>query len=268
MLATTFYGTELPPSADRTTAQLAAANATAWQLRVLAGWVPPSGRRLVRVAAARLEILNVEQHVRELSGSEPRTPISLGSLASVWPRVERCASSEAVRDVLSVSVWSDPGGSSPSDIALGMRAAWVRRALRHVPSATPWALGYLAVVTARERYAFNREISLATGHHIDGLLGRGWRRATTLAEFRTRLDGAASWPLAGVESADQLWRSEVAVRRRVSADAARLAADNRFDRNVVVGIVGMMLSDLDGVLAALEVAGRGRQAVEVFDAVA
>ncbi len=268
MLATTVYGTEMSPNANRIEAQLAATNSTAWQLRVLAGWVPPSGRSLVRVAAARLEILNVEQHLRELSGSSPQAPILLGSLASVWPRVEQCASSEAVRDALSVSVWSDPGGSSPSDIALGMRAAWVRRAIRHVPSAMPWALGYLAVLVARELFSFERKIAVTTGRHIDRLLGRGWRRATTFGEFRDHLDSAAAWPLVGVESADQIWRGEVAIRRRVAADAARLTARNRFDRDVVAGIVGMLLSDLDGVQAALETAGRGTYAVEVFDAVA
>lgn len=267
-LATTVYGTELPPNADRAAAQLAAANSTAWQLRVLAGWIPPSGRNLVRVAAAPLEILNVEQHLRQLSGADPQPPISLGSLASAWPRVEQCATPEAVRDALSVSVWFDPGGTTPGDISLGMRTAWVRRTVRHVPAATSWAVGYLAVLTARELFSFERNIAITTGRHIDHLLGRDWRKATTFAEFRDRLDSAAAWPLAGIESADQLWRGEVAVRRRVATDAARLTTRNRFDQEAIVGIVGLLLTDLYGVRAALETAGRGTYAVEVFDAVA
>ena len=44
ILSSTVYGKELLPNADRAAAQLAAANSTAWQFRVLAGWVPPSGR--------------------------------------------------------------------------------------------------------------------------------------------------------------------------------------------------------------------------------
>jgi hypothetical protein len=268
MLAATVYGKELAPDADRAATQLAAANSTAWQLRVLAGWVPPSGRSIVRVAAAPLEILNVEQHLRQLSGGDQRAPILLGSLASAWPRIERCTTPETVREALAVSVWSDPGGSASSDITLGMRTAWVRRAVRHVPPATSWALGYLAMLAARELYSFDREIAATTGRHVDRLLGQSWRRAATLAEFRDGLAPAAVWPLAEVESADDLWRGEVAVHRRVATDAARLAARNRFDQRVVVGIVGLLMSDLYGVLAAVETAGRGGQAVEVFDAVA
>ncbi len=268
ILATTVYGRELAPNADRAATQLAAANATAWQLRVLAGWVPPAGRSIVRAAAAPLEIFNVEQHLRQLSGGDERAPILLGSLASAWPRIEHCATPEAVRETLAVSVWSDPGGSASSDIALGMRTAWVRRAVRHVPSARPWALGYLAVLAARELYSFDREIAAITGRHVDRLLGHSWRRATTLDEFRNGLAPDAAWPLAEVESVGDLWRGEVSVRRRVATDAGRLAARNRFDQRVVVGIVGLLLSDLYGVLAAAETAGRSGQAVEVFDAVA
>ena len=51
-------------------------------------------------------------------------------------------------------------------------------------------------------------------------------------------------------------------------DAARLAARSRFDQGVVVGVAGLLLSDLYGVLAAVETAGRGGEAIEVFDAVA
>jgi hypothetical protein len=268
MLAATVYGTELAPDADRAATRLAAANSTAWQLRVFAGWVPPSGRGIVRVAAAPLEIFNVEQHLRELSGGDQRAPILLGSLASAWPRIERCATPETVREALAVSVWSDPGGNSPSDIALGMRTAWVRRAVHYVPSAKSWALGYLAVLAARELYSFDREIAATTGRHVDRLLGKSWRRAATLAEFRDGLAPAAAWPLAEVKSAGDLWRGEVAVRRQVAMDAARLAARNRFDQRVIVGVVGLLLSDLYGVLAAVETAGRSVQAIEVFDAVA
>ncbi len=66
-LHNTVYGTELTATADRRTARRCAATATAWQLRVLAGWLPPASSGLVRAFAAPMEIANIEAHVAQLA---------------------------------------------------------------------------------------------------------------------------------------------------------------------------------------------------------
>jgi hypothetical protein len=277
-LAITSYGAELPLDADRATARRVAAAATAWQLRVLAGWLPPAAVGLARLFAAPIEIANIEAHVARLglersrggrAGGVPAPEsITLGSLALAWPRVATAASAEQVREALARTAWGDPGGSDLSMMAFGLRVGWVRRLTRSLPTAVEWAHGALAALIARERFVFDREITVVTAREIDRLVGDRWRRASSVTDLAAQLPESAGWAIAGVETPSDLWRSEVAVIGRVASDARRQATSNRYGRTTVAAIMALLLVDLWRVTAAIEAAGRGPAASEVLDAVA
>ncbi len=96
-LSATFYGADLPADADRPAAGRRAVEATTWQLRVLAGWLPPGQSVLARLFAGPFEIANIERRLALLEGRHPDPPIRLGSLAVAWPHVSSATSSEQVR---------------------------------------------------------------------------------------------------------------------------------------------------------------------------
>lgn len=267
-LAPTVYGRELSADADRAGARRAAAAATSWQLRVLAGWMPPGAGGLARLFAAPMEIANIEHHLSRLRGGPPGEPLHLGSLSVAWPRVAGCTTVEQVQRVLASSVWGDPGGADPVSTAIGLRVAWARRVATQVPEAVRWALGYLALTVARERFAFGRELAAVTAVEVDRRLGRRWRSAASIAELQDRVSPAASWVLTGVATASDLWRAEAAFVESVGSDADRLLARHRSDRASVTALLALLLVDLWRVRAAVEAAARGPVALEVFDAVA
>jgi len=265
LLGRTIAGRNLSAGADRSTAHAAASTATIWQLRVLAGWVPPSSTSLVRVAAGPIEIGNIERHLAALEGAPRADAIPLGSLATAWPRVAACASAGAVRDVLRRSVWGDPGGADVVDIALGLRVAWLRRVRFAAPEMGDWARAGTAVLVARERFAFDREIADATRREIDRALGRRWHDADSITDLFDRLPERLRWPLADVDDPALVWRAERALIRRAAGDARRRAAAGADDRASVAAIITLLLVDLWRVHAAIELAGHGPTAGEVFD---
>jgi hypothetical protein len=129
-------------------------------------------------------------------------------------------------------------------------------------------MGGAAVLVARERFAFDRDLCPTTGHDVDRFFGRGWRQATTIPELARLLPEAAAWPLTDIESPTELWRGEVAVVRRAAAEATRVTAARRFTRDTVAAAMTLLLIDLWHVNVAIELAGRGPSPTEVFDAVA
>ena len=271
-LRATPYGEHLPERADRAAAHRAAAASTLWQLRVLAGWLPPGATGLTRIAAGPFEIANIELHIDRLLGSAPdrgrlSEALPLGSLATAWPRVSAATSIDQVRSALSSSVWGDPGGNDAAMLVFGLRAGWARRLLRASPLARPWASGMLAMLVARERFVFDRSITEVTGRELDRVLGRGWRTGSTPAEVAARTPESASWSLAGIDDPADLWRSELAIIRRVTTDARPVARTGRYGRDTVVAILALLLVDLWRVEAAIEAAGRGTTGAEVLDAV-
>jgi hypothetical protein len=249
-------------------ARRTAAAATIWQLRVLAGWLPPAATGLARLAAAPMEIANVEHHLGHLDGSQRSAPLALGSLAVAWPRVERATSAQQVRDVLARSAWGDPGGSDRVSMALGLRVAWARRVIRALPHARHWAHGGIALLIAREVFAFERVINETTSRELDLLIGTRWRAATTLADLTDRLPATARWAVVGIAAPRDLWRAELTVVNRVASDARLLAASGRYSRDTVMAVMALLLVDLWGVTAAVESSGRGPTALAVFDAMA
>ena len=239
-----------------------------WQLRVLAGWLPPDQGVLARLFAAPMEIANIEGHLAHLEGGTVDPPFRLGSLAVAWPRVAASSSSEQLRHALATSVWGDPGGTDRAVVALSLRVGWARRLAHRLPDAAPWAKGGVAVLAARELFAFEREINQPIGRVIDDLIGRHWRGAANVEALVDRLPEAAAWPLAGLADAADLWRAEIAVANRVRLDAARRAAAARYDITAVAAIMALLLVDLWLVRGAIEVAGRTPVPEELFHAVA
>lgn len=267
-LGATPYGRALPPDADRRTARVVAENGAAWQIRVLAGWLPPGGAALARLAVAPFEIANVDRHLRHLGGGRDVPPVDLGTLAAVWPRVERTTDADDVREVLRRSTWGDPGGSERTAIALGLRVAWARRTMRLDAAFRPWALGGLAVLVARERFVFDRPINEPTARSIDRSLGPRWRTASDVIELTELLPEPARWPLRDIADHTDLWRSEVALLDRIERDATALVASQRPSRTTFVAILARLLVDTWRVTAAIELAGRPAIDEEVFRGVA
>ena len=213
-------------------------------------------------------MFNIERHLVRLSGGERSTPIALGLLGTAWPQVASATSADEVRRLLSRSAWGDPGGTEPTSVSFGLRVAWARRVARFAPGAGEWAYGALASLIAGEQFVFDREISIVTARELDRLLGPGWRPATSIPDLAERLADSARWSLADITSPADLWRSEVAVVRRIAHDARPIAISGRHAERTIVAILALFLVDLWRVTAAIEAAGRGPTALEVVDAVA
>jgi hypothetical protein len=267
-LSTTFYGAELPSTADRATARQAAHQAVMWQLRVLASWLPPANGRLAHLAAAPFEISNFEHHLSRLAGTPAPDPIQLGPLGAAWPRLSTTNSAEQLRLGLARSAWRDPGGTTRAAFTLGLRVAWGRRVAASIPSARAWAHGGVASLIARELFVFGRDINDVTGRDLDRLFGGAWREAASLPDLSERLPVSANWSLEGISTVAEVWRSEVAVLRRVSHDARPIAHGGPPAAETVAAIIALLLVDLWRVTASIEAAGRGPNATEVLDAVA
>jgi hypothetical protein len=280
-LATTVYGASLPADADRREARAAASAATIWQFRVLAGWLPPNATALARTFAASVEIGAIDRHVSRLTRQagaratrvEPAGAVSLGSLATAWPRVERATTLDQVRSILARSAWGDPGGSDPATIRFGLRVAWGRRLVRQAAVTADWVHGAAAVLVARELFLFGRDIPEIPARTVDQLLGPRWRRATSVASLADNVGSSASWALradssSAEPSATDLWSSELAVISRVDEDATKIVESGRNGRNTVAAVMALLLLDLWRVDAAIESTGRGALPQEVFDDVA
>ena len=262
------YRAGLSPLTVRSDVRRHCSAAVVWNLRVLAGWVPPGSLELLRALVGEFEVENIDLHLRHLASGSAAQPLELGALAIAWPRVQSCSTPEEIRATLHISSWGDPGGADPVTVAVGLRISWARRLSRHVPGATPWALGAAALFVARELFVFDRELSSVTAQDVDRLLGRKWRAASSLSEFADAVGPDARWVFVGVGQPSELWQAERAWWTRVAADAATMVDRPRPDAWVVVGAVATMLVDLHRVHAAVETAGRGPTAIEVFDAVA
>jgi hypothetical protein len=267
MLRATALGRGLPVDADRLTARRHVTSAAAWQLRVLAGWLPPGAIHLGRIAIGPMELADIERHLARLRGADPPPPLELGSLGGVARRVLRARAPAEVRAVLARSVWGDPGGDEPATIGFGLRAAWLRRVAALDGVVTPWALGALTVLVAREQFAFERTIADRTAREIDRLIGHRWREASDPADLAARVGDAAGWSVEGIGDAGELWRAEVHVLDRVERDA-RAAGGRPASETTVIAVFARLLVDLWRVTAAIEAVGYGDVGPEVLDAVA
>lgn len=239
-----------------------------WNLRVLAGWLPASGAETLRLLAGWFEIANVEQHCRALQGLSVEPPFPLGTLATAWSQIASAASRDELRSALAASPWGDPGGTGSRDIQLSMRMAWADRVATRVPAARAWALGAAALLLAREQLARRERLPDAGATIANRLFGPRWMAATTLGELRAALPAPARWAVGDLGDVTRLWEAEAGWWRRVRVDSTRLLSGSGFHSQKFIGAAGLMAVDAWLVMAALEIASRGGDSLEVFDALA
>ena len=175
-LAGTVYGEELRAAQTLAEAHRATRRTILWQLRVLAGWLPAGGTRLIRSAAAVFEadnILTLDLLLRRreapATGTGTAAPeagrpaakkpeqadragdagryFDLGGLATAWPRLQTAATSEELQSALAASPWGDPGPEpARSDV---LTVVWLRRLTAEAAAVRPWAAGAAALICTR-----------------------------------------------------------------------------------------------------------------------
>lgn len=267
-LAATPYGRERLPGLTLSAAQHEISGAILWDLRVLAGWLPGDGVRLLRALAGWFELANVEELLQAMAGRPVDAEFALGALATAWRRLRQASSPAGLRAVLAASAWGDPGGDTAEAVLMGMRSRWAARVAAAGEPARSWAVGAEALMLAGQRFAAGREARDIGLSGAPGTLGPTVAGVATLDELSRRLPAQARWVLADISSPGDLWRAEAAWWARVERDGFRLLRTSGLDSGPVLGAVAVMASDAWRVRAALEMAARGGRPLEAYDAVA
>ncbi|MEU7141643.1 hypothetical protein ABZ942_19470 [Nocardia sp. NPDC046473] len=237
-----------------------------WQLRVLAGWQPRAGAGAIRLLAGGFEVANVCSHARMLSGAAPERSFEAGALSIAWSRLRETTSLTELRRGLAQSAWGDPGGDSPSDIAVGVQLGWAHLVATGVPEAADWAVGAAALLVARHRLVEHRGLTDAAGRVAARLLGATAVSAADLPAFAAGLPARAGWALTGVASIEDLWRAEFQWWTTVDQAGQALLRHPRFDAAVPIGAVAVLAADTWRCRAALQLAAGGGAPIEVYDA--
>ena len=266
LLSATPYGHHVRPDQGLAEAQRAVAATVLWHLRVLAGWAPWDGARLLRLLVAGFEIANVDAMVASYAGAPAPPPYALGALATSWSHLEGAASLADLRSRLVGSPWGDPGEDSAAAVQIGMRLAWARRSAGQVPQA--WSLAGAALLVARERFVAGRELPARAAGAAETLLGASATAAPSFGDLVRTLPRDAGWVFAGVDGPSRLWRAEAAWWRRVEDDGFGMLRSGRFEPERALGAAAVLAGDAWRVRAALEVAARGGGGLETFDDVA
>jgi hypothetical protein len=265
VLAVTPYGGGVRPDRGLAGAQHAIASALLWDMRVLAGWLPGEGVRLLRSLGAWFEVANVDELLQGMTGGQPGSEFQLGALAIAWPRLRRAATLAELRAALAATAWHDPGGDTVHAVRLGMRARWAAQVAALGGPAGAWAEGAAALLVAGERFAVGRAVDPAVMSCALDLFGPAVSGAATFGELAGALPPRARWALAGIGSPGDLWRAEAAWWARVQEDGLGLLRTSGLDSGAVLGAVAVMAADAWRVCAALEIAARGGGPLEVYD---
>jgi hypothetical protein len=239
MLETTPLRGAAEPGLSLSAAQHAIAETMLWDLRVLAGWLPRDGVRLLRLLAGWFEIANVDELLQALAGRPSGAEFQLGALATAWPRLSEARSTAELRQALAASAWGDPGGDTIRDIRAGLRARWTDRVAVSGDRARAWATAAAAVASLG-------------GPGRPGQIRPGRPRTT---------------PTADVLSAEP-WQAEADWWRRVEREGRVLLRSSATDSGPVLGAVVVMAADARRARAALASAARGGLALEAYDALA
>jgi hypothetical protein len=263
------YGHDVRIDHTLAQAQHAVGETLLWNGRVLAGWLPRPGVRLVRLLAAWFELLDVDAQLRAIatgSGAEPRH--HLGTLGVIASRLPAAYSSAELHDLLRTSPWGDPGGMTSREVHLWLRLRFAARVRGETPALDRWACGAAALLVARELFVAERRLPPAADSLAAGLLGDAACGAIALAEFVSALPSVAVWALHGAAEPADVWLSESRWWLRMEADSRALLRQPHPGLDPVLGALGVLAADAWRVRAALEIAARGGESVEVFDGVA
>jgi len=268
LLAATPYGANIRHDQSLAAAQHEVAGTLLWDLRVLAGWLPRDGVRLLRTLGAWFELANVDELLQSMAGRPAEAEFRLGALATAWPRLRQAASTSELRAALAASAWQDPGRETVQALRLGLRARWAERVAELGDPARTWAAAAAAGLVAGERVAAGHAADPAVMGGALRLLGPAAGRAVTLDELAASLPPPARWVLAGITSPAGLWRAEAALMSRVGQDGLRLLRGPGMGRGVVLGAVAVMACDAWRIRAALRLAARGGAPLEAYDELA
>lgn len=277
-LADTVYGDELRSAQSLAQAQRATRRTVLWQLRVLAGWLPAGGTRLVRAAAAAFEADNIVALDRSLRRGKPAPPDSteprgandagvdfddgrdlnlggyfdLGGLATAWPRLRTAGTAEELRAGLASSPWGDPGpDAAPADL---LTVVWLRRLASEAAAVRPWAAAASVLICARLLLVNRAEPGERLVALLRPLIGTGWTGSNDLAELRGALPPASAQALDGVDVPADLWRAEATFAARVETDGFSLLRAGLPGPDVVLGAMAVLATDAWRVRAALSAA--------------
>ncbi|MEV3926903.1 hypothetical protein [Actinomadura coerulea] len=267
-LAATPYGRRLSAGQALDAAQHAVAESLLWDMRVLAGWLPPRGVVALRALAGWFEIAGIDGLLQRLEGRPAEEPYALGALATAWPSPADAPDPGAVRERLAATPWGDPGSADPYGIRLFLRLSWASRVSGLGPRAGAWAAGAAAVLVAGERFGDGRDLPEAALVRARRLIGRAAVEAPDVRAMAGRLPRGVRWALEGVDDAAGLWRAEARCWRRLEQDGAALLRGSANGLGPVVGAVAVMAADVRRVRAALETAALGGGPVEAYDEVA
>jgi len=239
-----------------------------WDLRVLAGWLPGAGVAMLRAFAGFFEIENIAGQIAALASGEPTQSFELGSLGTVSTRVGQTVSVRELRALLQMSPWRDPGADAPARILTSVRCEWARRLAEiNIEGVSALGSAAAALVIARS-LAEHDEPAVDDIRRRVGMLGRRALDATTLASFVAALPDSARWVFDGGDTADDLWRAEVAWWRRLDHDGERSLRAARPGSDVVAGAAAVRMADAWRTCAAFDIASRGASAEELVDVVA
>lgn len=267
MVARSPYGHDVRADASLAEVERGITASVAWNIRVLAGWLPSDGANMLRILAGWFEIVNIDDHIAGFVGGRAAPlPIHLGSLATAWPRLAATNSTAELRGVLATSAWGDPGSELPSAIAIHLRLIWADRVASSIPAARDLAAGGAGLWIANERFVLNRTLTPATTATASRLLGSRAVAATTFADFRAALTPSARWALSGVDDPDDMWQAEARWWVRLRDDGRALLATASFDARRPLGAVAAMAFDAWRTQAALEVCSHRGAGREVLDA--
>ncbi len=269
LLADTAYAKSLGGVTDLATAQRVTRTTLLWQLRVLAGWLPPGGAGLVRAVAAAYERDNVVALAGRLAGGpELSGAYDLGALATAWPRLRAQSSLPLLTEALTRSAWGPTGPLDTIALRDVLTLAWLRRLVAAAPTATPWARAAATLLAARMVLV---DHTVPTGRVLDlcaPWLGRDWAKTRDLGGFRAAVPRLSRTVLADIAAPEDLWLAEARTRAAVEADGLRLVHGALPGPEAVLGAIAVLAVDGWRLRASLAAAEAGRGSSEVLDAVA
>jgi len=249
-------------------AQRAASETVLWEMRVLAGWLPAGGTRLLRALAAGFELENIRGLAARLDGAPERPAYALGALATAWPRLSATDSPAELHEALGRSAWGDPGDGGSAALADALRVSWLRALASAAPEAKPWAARAAALTAARLVLVDAERPSERLQRLARPLIGEGWVQARDCGALREALPVSVRGVLDGIEEPTRLWRAEARAVASVEEDAFALLRTALPGPPVVLGAVVVLAVDCWRLRAALASAEAGGGGSEVLDAVA
>ncbi|HVA30331.1 MAG TPA: hypothetical protein VMU58_03600 [Gaiellaceae bacterium] len=250
------YRDELQSATDLASAERALAATLLLRLRVLAAWLPPEGASVLRALAGWFELLNIQERRAWFAGGPPPRPFDLGSLSTAWNTLAQAQTPAELRASLARSIWGDPRSERPEQMHVFLRLTLAQRVADTAPELARLADGAVGLLVARELFTEGRPLELLADRRLHRL-GRRWQAAPTFTELVVRLPAEASWPLAGIDRTEDLWRCELGWWLEAERAGQRLLRDAGDSRQAVIGAALLLAVDARHASTALGLAALG-----------